>query len=383
MELIVVNNAALAKDFLEMPIALYAQDANYIRPLDKDIFEVFDTEKNKTYKTGECERWLLKRDGQYIARIAVFVNKKYKQEQPTGGFGFFECINDKAVAHFMLDAARDWLKARGMEAMDGPINFGERDQWWGLQIEGFQEPLYRMNYNFPYYKDLLESYGMEIYYNQLCFGLNRDDGYDPKFDRIAAIYEKNKDFEARYLEKSKLDEYAEAFATIYNKAFAGHGEGKSIDIRVAKKTFASMKAVMDEKISWFVYNKGEPIAMWLNLPDLNQYFKHFNGKLNFINKLRLLYMQRYKKANRFLGIVYGIVPEWQGKGVDAYMIQECRKYVTTTGAYQFYEMQWIGDFNPKMVNLAKGLHAREVRRLATYRYLFDRTKEFKRMRSLG
>jgi hypothetical protein len=382
MKIIIAQNDALMLDFIKMPLSIYKGDKNYIRPLDKDIKSVFNKEENKTFKTGECEAWLLEQNGTYIGRIAVFVNKKYKQDIPTGGFGFFECINDQTAADFLLNAAKDWLQKRGMVAMDGPINFGERDNWWGLQIGGYQEPLYKMNYNPVYYKALLENFGMEIYYNQLCFGINRDDQYDPKFDRIAALYEKRSDITAKHMDKNNLDKFAEDFVIIYNKAFAGHGEGKTMDIRVAKKTFATMKPVMDEKISWFAYHNDEPVAMWLNLPDLNQYFKHFNGKLGLIEKLRFLYMQKFMKVDRFLGVVYGIVPEWQGKGVDAFMIGECRKYVVSTKAYNYFEMQWIGDFNPKMINLASSLNAKEIRRLATYRFLFDRTIPFQRMRIL-
>jgi len=93
--------------------------------------KVFDSSKNKFFKKRECTRWILKDDnGKAAGRIAAFVNKQYKQEQPTGGIGFFECIHDQAAADFMLDHCKQWLQKRGMEAMDGPINFGERDKWW-------------------------------------------------------------------------------------------------------------------------------------------------------------------------------------------------------------------------------------------------------------
>ncbi|OPG94324.1 hypothetical protein B2I21_32060, partial [Chryseobacterium mucoviscidosis] len=87
-------------------------------------------------------------------KVAVFINETYQQKQPTGGIGFFDCVNDQETANFIFDHCKSWLQERGMEAMDGPINFGERDKFWGLVIEGFIEPLYGMNYNFPYYKDL-------------------------------------------------------------------------------------------------------------------------------------------------------------------------------------------------------------------------------------
>lgn len=81
----------------------------------------------------------------------------------------FDCINDQMTANFIFDFCREWLRQKGMEAMDGPINFGERDQFWGLLTEGFTRPLYRMNYNFPYYQKLFENYGFQPYFQQLCF----------------------------------------------------------------------------------------------------------------------------------------------------------------------------------------------------------------------
>jgi hypothetical protein len=91
-----------------------------------------------------------------------------------------------------------------------------------------------------------------------------------------------------------------------------------------------------------------------------------------------MYLKLTGTCKRFVGVVYGVVPEWQGKAADAYMIGECAKYVQPNLRYQKYEMQWIGDFNPKMVNLAHNLEAHEVRRLTTYRYLFDRNIPFQR-----
>ena len=100
-------------------------------------------------------RWILKDDeGKLIGRIAAFTNKKYKNkgdDVPVGGIGFFECINNQEAADLLFDNAKHWLIQKGMEAMDGPINFGERDRWWGLITDGFTPPLYCMNYNPPYY----------------------------------------------------------------------------------------------------------------------------------------------------------------------------------------------------------------------------------------
>ncbi len=372
------------KVFRELVLELYKNDPNWIRPLDKDIEEVFDPKKNKFFKKGECTRWLLKNDnGKVIGRIASFVNKQYKNEQPTGGVGFFECIDDQEAANFMFDHCKQWLQERGMEAMDGPINFGERDSWWGLQIEGFQEPLYKMPYNPPYYKQLFEHYGFQIYFNQLCFALDVKDRLQDKFYERHDEIAQDPGYKAIMVDKKQLDKFSQDFTTIYNKAWASHGGGKELDVRTVRKMFKKMKPVIDENIVWFTYYKEEPVAFWLNIPDLNQYFKHMNGKFGLVEKLRFLWMQRFGKCNRFLGLAFGIIPEHQGKGVDAFMIMEAAKVIQDNMMYEKYEMQWIGDFNPKMINIAESLGTYVSRKLCTYRYLFDRNKEFKRHRMLA
>lgn len=379
MKIIVVDTELLSKAFKEMPLRIYKHDKNYIQPLNKDIDEVFDQRKNKFFRHGECERWLLQDENEhYIGRLAVFVNKKYPQDQPTGGIGFFECDNNQDAANYLFERAKEWLQARGMEAIDGPINFGERDRWWGLLVNGFDEPLYCMNYNPPYYQALFEQYGFQPYFHQLCFGMDVTTPLSAKMLKWHDVYANNPDFTVEHIKKDTIFKYAADFCTIYNKAWAKHGGGKTMELKQAKLLFGKMKPVIDEKITWFVYYKNEPIGMWVNIPDLNQYFKHFNGKFGWLQKLHFLYLKMTGACKRFVGVVYGIVPEWQGKGTDAYMIVECGKVVQPTMRYEKYEMQWIGDFNPKMVNLASNLEAHEVRRLTTYRYLFDRSIEFKR-----
>jgi hypothetical protein len=367
------------KAFIQLPVTLYKNDPGFIRPLDKDIEEVFDPAKNKFYKRGECSRWLLRdNNNTTIGRVAVFVNKQYKQTQPTGGIGFFECINDQEAANFIFDHCKNWLQQRGMEAMDGPINFGERDKWWGLLIDGFHEPMYGMNYNPPWYRQLFENYGFKTYFNQICFGMKVTDQLEDRFqlrhDRIA----QDKNYRATMINKGQLEKFAKDFTYIYNKAWAGHGGGKSLEEKQVQIMFKTMKPVMDEHIIWFVYYKDEPIAFWINLPDLNQYFKHMNGKFGLWEKLKFLYLKQFGNCTRFVGLVFGVIPDFQGKGVDAFMIVEGADVMRKQARYLEYEMQWVGDFNPKMINIAESTGSRRSRTLSTYRYLFDRTIEFKR-----
>ncbi|HTE10035.1 MAG TPA: hypothetical protein VK645_03680 [Chitinophagaceae bacterium] len=383
MQLIAVTNPALAGDFIKANVQINKGNTNYIRPLDKDVEEVFDEKKNKTFRHGKCIRWILKdAEGRLVGRIAAFTNKKYKNkgdDLPVGGIGFFDCINDQQAANLLFDTAKQWLTEQGMEAMDGPINFGERDRWWGLVVEGFQEPLYCMNYNYPYYQQLFETYGFKNFFNQVCFGLDAKKKLHQKMYDRHALYANNPDYSSIHIKKNQLEKFAADFTTIYNKAWAGHGGLKELKKDQVLMMFKKMKPVMDEKVIWFGYYKEEPVCMFVNLPDLNQLFKHLNGKFGLLQKLYFLWLQKTMKNKKFTGIVYGIVPAFQGKGVDAFMIVEAAKVVQPTTSYTEYEMQWIGEFNPKMINVAESLgETFRSRMLTTYRYLFDRNKEFKR-----
>lgn len=384
MRLIEVTDKSLAQDFIRVNVLINKSSPNYIRPLDKDVHDVFDPKKNKAFRFGSATRWILQNDsGQLIGRIAAFVHKKYRNrgdDVPVGGIGFFDCIYDQDAADMLFDVAKHWLMQQGMQAMDGTINFGERDRWWGVVVEGFQEPLYCMNYNPPYYSILFENYGFQPFFYQICLGMDPKQKLSDKIHERHDMYAQDPAFSCCCIDKKQLEKYAVDFMEVYNTAWAGHGGLKELKKEQVVQMFKKMKPVMDERIVWFAYHHQKPIAIFTNLPDLNQWFKYLNGKFDLLHKLKFLWVKKTKPCKKFTGLVFGIVPEWQGKGIDAYIIGEADKIVKPSSfQYTEYEMQWIGDFNPKMLNVAKGLgDVYQSRKLTTYRYLFDRTKEFKR-----
>lgn len=385
MQIVEVLNANQKKEFLELPLSIYKNVPAWIRPLDKDIEAVFDPQKNKFFRDGACSRFLLKDvSGRTIGRIAAFTSNKIfkKESQPTGGIGFFECIDEQSAANMMFDHCKAWLKERGMEAMDGPVNFGERDSWWGLIVHGFTPVPYKMNFNPPYYQKLFEAYGFRTYFEQWCYSLVVSRRLEEKFYARHDEISKDPDYRAVHFRKKELEKFAEDFRIVYNKAWAKRGEGKELEQKQVQLFFKSMKPVIDEKIIWFVYYKNEPVGMWVNLPDINQLFGKFNGRFGLLEKLRFMWMLRRRVSDKFIGLVFGVVPEHQGKGVDSFMIVEGAKVIQGQELYHDYEMQWIGDFNPKMVSIAENLGTTKSRILKTYRYLFDRSKPFERHRML-
>lgn len=235
-----------------------------------------------------------------------------------------------------------------------------------------------MNYNLPYYKGLFENYGFKKFYNQICWYMFVDTQLNEKFLAQAAKYNALPDYSAVSIKKNNLKKFADDFCSVYNKAWSGHEGNKQMSKEVALKMFKSMKPVIDERLVWFVYHKNDPIAFWINLPEVNQIFKYFNGRFGLIEKLRFLWMKKKGLNDKFTGIVFGVIPEYQGKGIDYYMITEGAKVIQHKTNYKELELQWQGDFNPKMLNISKHIGGQQSRLLTTYRYLFDRSKEFKR-----
>ncbi len=383
MQVIEVNSTDSVQDFLEINALLNKSNPAYIRPLDNEVKEVFDPAKNKNYKYGETNRWIAMDDeGNPVGRIAAFTNSRYINkgtEFPVGGVGFFDCINDQPLANLLFDTAKEWLQSKGMVAMDGPINFGDRDKWWGLMVEGFDsEPMYGMSFNPSYYEELFNNYGFQNYYNQYYYSMQVDDPLPPRFPERHAKFKAKAGYEARHITFDKLEKYAGDFATVYNAAWAQHGEAKEITHEQVIKLFKKMKPVMDPRMVWFAYFKEEPIAMFINIPDLNQYFKHFNGKFGLFQKLQLLWMKFRGTNKRLTGLAFGVVPKYQALGIDSFMIYECGLLVQNKGWYYQYEMGWAGDWNPKMINIYRSLGGVQSRRMVTFRYMFDENIPFER-----
>lgn len=379
--IIEVKNEKHENDFISFPDSLYKNDKNYVKPFIHDIVDVFKKEKNKAFRDGEITRFILYKQDEIVGRIAVFTNDRNygKMEQPTGGIGFFDCIDDQLAANVLFETARKWLESHGCEAMDGPNNFGEKDKWWGLLINGFYKPTYGMNYNFPYYKNLFENYGFKIYYEQYVFAKSTVKGttVPVRTQEKYELLKNNTDYHFEYIKGNDLNKYAQDFCDVYNAAWGKSFKGfKAMEIQQAQKIMRAMKPIMDKKLMWFGYHRNKAIAMFIAIPDLNEVIRYINGEFSWYRKIEFIIRLKWlSKPKTAVGIVFGVSPAHQGKGVDGAIQYHASQYYYNS-QYDNIEMTWIGEFNPKMINMVKGLECELYKTYATYRYLFDREKPF-------
>lgn len=375
--------------FVKFPIQIYDTDDHWIRPIDQDVEDVFDLTKNLLHLNGKSQRWLLIEDENVIGRIAAYINfsaweskNSEGQNLKVGGMGFFECIENQEAANLLFDTAGKWLEELGCNCYDGPINFGDRDNWWGVLAAGFDiDPNYKMPWTKKYYLDLFENYGFQLYFKQITYGRKVAAPLHPTYEKVSQRLFDNPDYEFRILDVKQLEKFAEDFCTIFNAGWAEFEGVKELKYEEALSRFKELKQIVDPEIVYFAYFKGEPVSFFINIPELNQSFKHIkNGKLNLIGKLKLLWnLKIAKKNDKMMGLVFGVVPDQQRKGVMIAIVEYCRRYVQDKfpGRYIDFEMNWVGDFNPKMMKVASGI-GDPIKIHHTYRYMIDKSLTFER-----
>lgn len=383
--LVEVREKEHEKAFLELPVELYRGSPYWVRPLDNDIRNVFDPKKNPCFEHGECVRWLLKDEGgKYVGRVAAFINGKTAglDKYKVGQMGFFECIDDQKAAFMLFDTCQEWLESRGMEAMEGPVNFGERIEWWGLLVDGFdQYPNYAMPYTHTYYVKFFVAYGFRDYFKQFTYrNLLAVESLSPvvvwKADRLL----KDPNYAVRTYRQIGKQKAIDSLLTVYNKAWNLEVHGVDGITREQVETiYKSLRPIIDKDLIYFAYHQEKPIGFFLMFPELNQAVRHLKGKLDLPGMLKFMYYRHVKKIDVALGQLFGVVPEFQSKGVEAAMIRYfCEEVVKKGSHYKYMEMNWVGDFNPQMMHLMKYLSATAVKTHITYRKLFRDDIEFVR-----
>jgi hypothetical protein len=381
MQLIEVTDKKTKKQFHKVPYLIYKNDSNWIAPIQGMVEDIFNPDKNKTFKFGKAIRWILVDDNQnLIGRIAAFINYNLSNtyEQPTGGCGFFECINNQKAANLLFNAASGWNKTHEMEAMDGPINFGENFVNWGLLAEGFMPQGYGMPYNPEYYVELFKTFGFEVYFKQYSFHVDYSVPLSDRFIKIAKWVAKKPGYTFKHFDYKKIDSFVDDFCAVYKGAWSSHEHFKPLDPEDLHTFISDSKPILDPEMICFAYHNDQPIAMFAMIPDINQILQKLNGKLNLLGILKFLYYKRKKTMTRTRILMMGVDEKYQRSGIESAIFWHQDILLKKKLQYTEVELSWAGDFNPKVLAVYKAVGGKKAKTHYTMRYLFDRTIPFKR-----
>ncbi|MBI4649676.1 MAG: GNAT family N-acetyltransferase [Bacteroidia bacterium] len=379
MNLIEVKDKKTKQEFHDTARILYKDDTNWVCPLDIEIENIFNPAANRCFENGEASRWILKdKNDRLIGRIGAFYDKikANKNEYPIGGIGFFECINDTESAFILFSAAKEWLASKGMQAMDGPVNFGENFVHWGLLVEGFVQQSYGMPYNPPYYKELFEKFGFRNYFEQYTYLKTLDQPFPERQVNFARHIGSRPEYSFEHFSFCNSRKYISDFVYLFNEIWSDfHEDYVPLEYKDIESILYNAKPILNEDFIWFAYDNGKPVGITVVFPDINQIIKSFRGKLNLINKIKL--MLRRKKVTRCRQLLTGIIPSHQRTFIIGPLFL---KLIDTLKHHNIkeLEMSWVGDYNVTVNKIYQTLDIPIVRRHITYRYLFDKNIEFKR-----
>ena len=357
------------KLFHQVPHLVYINDVNWICPLESDVEAVFSLDENKAFRQGEAQCFvLLNEKNQPVGRIAVFIDhaRNKTQPYPVGGIGFFECINDQNLAFQLFEVAKAYLQNKGVKAIDGPINFGERDKFWGLLTKGFCPPLYQENYQPPYYQDFFEAWGFTPFEQIVTL---TGDSKDIPFERLKKIAQRLKErspVKVVGLDFNQLEKYAQDFSSVYNAAFGHYDHFKPIDPVHIKKMMQQAKLVADPQIVCLAYYEDIPVGFMALFPDINPFLKKANGKLNWTTIPGFLLRKAFTSPQRAKGMGFGIHPDYLSKGIFSLLVdflctpRNLKRYSTMSLAA-------VRTHNKAMVSMYEKINAKIERVHITYR----------------
>ncbi|MGA2478559.1 MAG: GNAT family N-acetyltransferase [Spirochaetia bacterium] len=358
--------------FVTFPWKVYKGDRNWVPPLVSDRLSYLDPKKGPFYKQADIALFMARQGGEPVGTIAGFVDQVRIQHSGTteGGFGFFECINDPAVAARLLDACRDWLRSRGMTSFSGPTSFGEFDSP-GVLIDGADCPAAMLEGHTPaYYRGLLEGYGMEKYHDfyawRASFEQVAKEMENPASDivRVAEAARRVNNVTVRGISMKNWPAEVATIRGLFNETMSevpGTAPFSEVEF---KNLSDQMKPFINPDLALIAETDGKPVAYCVLIPDTNQVLARLNGRLFPFNWLKL------KRLIRKIDVVsfklMGVLKEYQRRGIDAMLYVEALQKAMHNG-YVWLDGSLTSELNPSINLIAKGRGAEMYKHYRLYR----------------
>lgn len=351
--------------FLRLPWRIYpGRYPAWVPPLLSEEKKRIDPNANPFFEHGEVQLFLAYRGDEPVGRIAAVENRLHNEfhHDRVGFFGLFESGEDREVAHALLDATADWMKARGLDALRGPANFSTNDEC-GLLLDNFDDPpCVLMTYNPPYYAELLESWGLKKAKDLLAHRVRHDTIDEKRFARFARFAGRSKvDYELRSLDMKRFGAEVDRVRDIYNQVWERNWGFVPMTDAEVEHMAKALKPVVEPELVLFVEVEGEPAGFALALPDVNQALRRLNGRLLPFGIFKLLWYMR--RIDRMRIVTLGLKEEYRRTGLDALMYLELFRRGRRHGI-DVAESSWILEDNQMMVRAVEKMG---FERYKTYR----------------
>jgi len=366
LEISPVENSADQRDFLSFPYELYRRDPYWVAPLLLDQKKLLDPVKHPFYQHGTVQRFLARRGGRTMGRIAAILDPNYSrfQEEKSGFFGFLEMIDEAEVAAGLLTTAREWLLKRGAEVIRGPVNPSTNYEC-GVLVDGFDSnPRIMMPYNLPYYDRLIEAAGLKKAKDLVAYDLPVADA---RADRVRILTERAESAGVR-LRSLRLNDYkneVDRIWDVYNSAWAKNWGFVPMTHAEFLHHGHELKQILVPELAWIAEVDGQAIGFALAIPDFNEALRHIRGRLLPFGLFKLLWYQR--KIEYLRVMVLGVKQESRSTpaaaGLYAALIRECARL-----KYRGAECSWVLEDNVLMRRSIEALGGKVYKTYRIYEF---------------
>jgi hypothetical protein len=352
-----VQDARQLDAFLQVPYRIYRDDPHYVFPLLGEMKQFFDKQKNPFYNHAVSQLWLAEQDGQVVGRIGACVDRYSNDHhgEKTGFFGFYEVDDDAEAAGALLQTARDWIAAQGMDAMRGPGCFTSNHDWYGLQVDGvFNRPVLGMPYNQRYYEQHFADFGLTGAKDLVAWWLDTGGVFPEKMVRFINRILTRPGLKIRSMDKKRFFEDAAIIRQLYNDCWSSNWGFIPLDDDDFNYMAKDMKSLVNPDYLLIAEMEGEPIGFALTVPDFNMALQPLKGKLWPFGWLRFLLGKR--KIDQARTLLMGVLPQYRTLGVDMALV-----YKTMTASFKDGiakgECSWVLADNEPMNRIMQGYGA--------------------------
>ncbi len=357
--------------FLRVPYGIYAKDSRWVAPLLMDLKKVF-TDANPLFEHAEMRLWIAEKEGKDVGRIAGIEDRTHNEihHERTGFFGFYESVDDSAVAAALFNAVRSWAQSRGFDRLVGPTNPTTNDEC-GLLVDGFDSPpAFMMPYNPCYYVRQFEDAGFTKAKDLLAFHIDIANSPHDRLNRLAAICRKrNPELVFRPVRKRTLNQDLSQLKQVYNQAWEENWGFVPMTDREIDFLADRIKPLLVEGLVWLVEKDEEPVAFMLATPDFNEAIKPLRGRLLSPALPRFLtYALQWRSTRMCRVMTLGAVKGYRGRGLESVMLSEGFKVGFKLG-FEAAEASWVLEDNTAMCRVIETMGGKVSK---TYR-LYEKT----------
>ena len=348
-----VENDQQLETFIRLPWSIYRDDPAWVPPL---IFERKEhlSKKNPFFEHARWQAWLAMEGEQPVGRISTQIDQLYleRYDDKCGYFGMLEAIDDPAVFSLLLDTAEQWLRDEGMKIIRGPFNLSINDEC-GLLVEGFDTPpSLMMGHARPYYAPRIEEQSYTLAKQLLAYRIAPN--FDPPEIMQKLVRKASRSATVRPLHRKQIDEELEIMRDIFNDAWSNNWGFVPFTRAEFKEIGRNLLMLVNDDFVQIAEIDGEPVAMIVALPNVNEAIKDLDGKLFPTGLLKLLWRLKVKYPRSGRIPLMGVRKRYHhtplGPGLAYLVISAVHDAVKKRGIEEM-EMSWILENNAGMRNI--------------------------------